>query len=213
MTSEHLWDEELLRLDGNLLQSWRWGSFKERQGWAVRRVAGASRDGSWMAQILFKVAGPFTIAYIPCGPTISGDHSAVFPKMMAEIDAACRRARAVTIIMEPNQHFQLPGTFRQHGFVQWMNPFQPRATISIPVTDDESMLAAMHHKTRYHVRLAGRQGIVAEPRPVNRAIDRRFSQTACRNGGAKRSRIAADRLFHRSPCRVWRSGGIALFDL
>jgi hypothetical protein len=70
LTSEHLRDEELLRLDGNLLQSWRRGSFMERQGWAVRRLAGASRDGSWMAQILFKGAGPFTVAYIPCGPTI-----------------------------------------------------------------------------------------------------------------------------------------------
>src|SRR4051794_10228457 len=116
LTSEQLWDEQLRSLGGNLLQSWRWGAFKERQGWSVQRLAGEHRDGFWMAQILFKSAGPFSIAYIPCGPSMSGDHTAIFPLMMAEIDAACRRARAVTLIMEPNQPFQLSGTYRQHGF-------------------------------------------------------------------------------------------------
>lgn len=32
------WDDAIARLDGDLLQSWRWGEFKQRHGWNVERI-------------------------------------------------------------------------------------------------------------------------------------------------------------------------------
>jgi lipid II:glycine glycyltransferase (peptidoglycan interpeptide bridge formation enzyme) len=164
--NERCWDETLQRLGGNLLQSWRWGEFKKRQGWSVHRLAESDSGACWMAQLLIKHMGPVSVAYVPCGPTLGGDHARAFPRMMAEIDRVCADERAITLIMEPNQRFQLEETFKQRGFVKWMNPFQPRSTMVVPVADDETMLARMHHKTRYHVRLAQRQGMVIESQLV-----------------------------------------------
>ncbi len=183
---ELFWDGTLQRLGGNILQSWRWGEFKRRQGWTIHRLSEETPSGTWMAQILFKNVGPLSIAYVPCGPTLAGDHRAVFPRMMSEIDAICTQERAITLVMEPNQVFDLPGTFKNHGFVEWIKPFQPRLTMSIPVQDDQSMLAAMHHKTRYHIRLAQRQGIAVESRNVNQTSIAEFhalhAETVERNG-------------------------------
>lgn len=163
------WDAALEKIGGNLLQSWRWGAFKERQGWSVARLHGASNAGTWLAQVLFKHVAGFSLAYVPCGPTMSGNHAALFPEMTTEIDAVCREMHAISLIMEPNQRFKLDGTFKQHGFVRWMDPIQPRETMSVPIFDDETMLSRMHHKTRYHVRLAQRHGVVVEPRPTGPA--------------------------------------------
>jgi lipid II:glycine glycyltransferase (peptidoglycan interpeptide bridge formation enzyme) len=167
LMDEELWNKSLQSANGDLLQSWRWGEFKRRQGWVVERLSGMNSAGTWMAQILFRSRGPVSLAYIPRGPVMSGEHRAVFPEMMAAIDEVCRRRRSVSLIVEPSQPFQLNGTMKQHGFVRWMMPIQPASTLSIPVLDDESALQRMHHKTRYHVRLATRHGISIERQPAN----------------------------------------------
>jgi lipid II:glycine glycyltransferase (peptidoglycan interpeptide bridge formation enzyme) len=116
--------------------------------------------------VLFRRQGPVSIGYIPCGPTLAGNHAAAFPRMQAALDAVCRDERALTLIMEPNQRFQLPGTYKRHGLVKWRTPFQPRSVMVLPVDSDDAMLARMHHKTRYHIRLAQRNGISLESQPV-----------------------------------------------
>ena len=63
--NEVAWDAALQELGGNLLQSWRWGVFKERQGWSVTRVRGTSAAGTWQAQILFKRRLGVSLACIP----------------------------------------------------------------------------------------------------------------------------------------------------
>jgi peptidoglycan pentaglycine glycine transferase (the first glycine) len=186
LTDEVRWNNELMCMGGHLLQSWRWGEFKQRQGWTVERLHGANNAGTWMAQVLFKTHGPFTIAYIPRGPVMSGDHELVFPNMLTAMDIACRRRRAVALVMEPSQRFQLHGTYKQNGLVRWIKPLQPTATLFMPVLDDESMLQRMHHKTRYHVRLAKRQGISVSGHRPNEvsiaAFHRLLTETSRRNG-------------------------------
>src|SRR4051812_35121429 len=122
---EEFWNKTLQSVNGDLLQSWRWGEFKQRQGWTVERLCGTNRAGTWMTQILFRQAGPVSLAYAPRGPVMSGEHQAVFPEMTAAIDEACRRRRAISLIVEPSERFRLGGTMKQHGFVRWMLPIQP----------------------------------------------------------------------------------------
>lgn len=185
-TEEQRWDRALERLGGNLLQSWRWGEFKKRQGWEVERLHHSSRAGEWMAQVFFKRAGPLSIAYLPCGPTLDGDHGELFPELLAAVDALCRDYRAVTLIMEPNQRLELEGTYKSTGFVAWPKPLQPRHTWQVTTHPDDELLAKMHHKKRYHVRLAMRHGFTFEHRPPTAAnIDlfhRMHVDTAQRQG-------------------------------
>lgn len=183
--NEQTWDSRLQRIGGNILQSWRWGEFKTLQGWRVRRLSETGTDGTWMAQILFRRHGPVCIGYIPCGPTMCGDHERLYPRMMEAIDDACAGERALTLIMEPNQRFQLSGSYKQHGLVRWHPPFQPRLTMTVPIADDATMLQRMHHKTRYHIRHAQRNEVVIvarQPTPVTlAAFHALHAETTARN--------------------------------
>src|SRR4051794_8768170 len=99
------WDALIREHDGHLLQSWNWGEFKQRQGWDVERIW-IEQDGATAAgQILFKQGGPFTIAYIPRGPTLPGGGTDVALALFEAIDRACRARRALHLIVEPNEEF------------------------------------------------------------------------------------------------------------
>src|ERR1700759_339513 len=88
--------------------------------------------------------------------------------------------------MEPNQRFEIHGSYKRHGFVKWLSAFQPRNTMTVPIADDETMLARMHHKTRYHIRLAGRSGHALELQPTIPApiatFHRLYAEPVERNG-------------------------------
>jgi lipid II:glycine glycyltransferase (peptidoglycan interpeptide bridge formation enzyme) len=139
-----------------------------------------------MAQILFKTHGPICIAYLPNGPATGGDHAAAFRDMRREVEPVCRRMRAVSLIVEPGRLPLEPAVLRSHGLEERARPFQPRKTYSVFVRDDATMLAAMHHKTRYHVRLAERQGVVTTWHPPTAEALSIFSElyddTVQRNG-------------------------------
>jgi len=153
------WDAALLALDGHVLQSWRWGEFKRRQGWDVERVRVTTLGGGAMAQVLVRARGPVSIAYVPRGPVFAGDAPSVAPRFFAALDDVARRHRALSLILEPNARLPLPGTAKTYGFVRGPEHVQPSRTVKVHLTDDDAMLAQMHPKTRYNVRLAQRRGV------------------------------------------------------
>ena len=155
------WDSALREVGGHLLQSWRWGSLKERHGWQVERVRLDGPGGVGLAQILFKHRGPFSLAYIPRGPAVLGGE-ATTRALFRAIDDCCRSQRAVSLIVEPDRPLALSGRFRPAGFVRGPEHFQPVRTVKVPLLDDEALVAQMHAKTRYNLRLAQRRGVVVE---------------------------------------------------
>ena len=56
----------------------------------------------------------------------------LFDRMMAASTIFADRSGRLTLIMEPNQRFDLQGSYKTAG---WSNgePFQPRTTMAIPV--------------------------------------------------------------------------------
>lgn len=149
------WDEQLARLGGHLLQSWRWGEFKKRSGWAVDRVA--TKDGGAMAQILYRSRGPVSVAYIPRGPAWAEDDSAL-AALFAQIESAASKRRALFAVVEQERALPTGASF----LAQWKagpDYVQPGRTVKIPLGDDNSLLMGMHQKTRYSVRLAMRKGV------------------------------------------------------
>jgi lipid II:glycine glycyltransferase (peptidoglycan interpeptide bridge formation enzyme) len=161
------WNNALLRNGGHLLQSWEWGEFKSRHGWHAERISVQGADGEGYAQILFRARGPFSIGYIPRGPIMTGTPDKVWPELRNEIDQAAKRHRAISVIIEPNQHLGLTGTYGNAGVVQGPAHLQPERTVKMPLEDDEAMLKRMHSKTRYSVRLAMRRGVEIEQRQPN----------------------------------------------
>jgi peptidoglycan pentaglycine glycine transferase (the first glycine) len=156
------WNAALLANGGHLLQSWEWGEFKSRHGWQAERVSVHGADGDGYAQVLFRAKGPVSIGYIPRGPLMTGDADKVWPELRNEIDKSARRHRAITVIIEPDHHLGLTGTYGNAGVVQGPAHLQPERTVKIPLLDDEAILKQMHSKTRYSVRLAMRRGVEIE---------------------------------------------------
>jgi lipid II:glycine glycyltransferase (peptidoglycan interpeptide bridge formation enzyme) len=153
------WDSFAKANSGHLLQSWKWGEFKARHGWSVERVVIIEGEHSAGAQILFKHGGPFSIAYIPRGPIVPLGEPAITEKLLAEIDQVCRSRRALNVILEPNDSLPFDRSRLDSQFVTGPAHFQPSRTVKVPLASDDELLAQMHQKTRYSVRLAQRREV------------------------------------------------------
>ncbi len=185
--TEATWDGGVHHAHGDLLQSWQWGAFKELHGWDVTRVRVDQVDAYALAQVMFRHAGPFVIAYIPRGPIFSDgftDHD----RLWATVDEVCTDRRSVVLVVEPDK--PLPSsshtTTDAYGFSRGPEWFQTARTVKVPLTDDDSVLAQMRKDTRYNIQYAQRHGVTVERISGDRADVERFysllSETARRNG-------------------------------
>jgi lipid II:glycine glycyltransferase (peptidoglycan interpeptide bridge formation enzyme) len=151
------WDQSLAKLNGHMLQSFRWGEFKSMHGWSVQRVAVGGTPPKAMAQILFRRKGPVSVGYIPRGPSWNGDPEAI-DLLFREIDRVCRSERAIMVIVESDK--AMPATFLEQAKNHVPGPehVQPARTVKIPLLDDEPLLDQMRSKTRANIRQALRRG-------------------------------------------------------
>jgi peptidoglycan pentaglycine glycine transferase (the first glycine) len=182
---DQAWDYALNALNGHLLQSWEWGNFKSKHGWDVERVSVGGAEPTAMAQVLFRRRGPFSLGYMPRGPAFHNGDTGAVEELFDLIDDLCRRRRAVHLIVETNRPLPFTGAFRENGFVRGPEHFQPSRTVKVKLLDDEALLAQMHQKTRYSVRLAYRRGVeIRRESPTAEAIGRFYSllhETSNRN--------------------------------
>jgi lipid II:glycine glycyltransferase (peptidoglycan interpeptide bridge formation enzyme) len=159
------WDDRVAAgPGGHLLQSWAWGELKRRFGWRARRVA---VDGA-CAQVLFRPlpAGLGTIAYVPEGPVADYGDTAALRRLLAAIEPMARRARAICLKVEPHRPDDpaLAATLHDLGFRPSPQEVQPRRTLVVDLAPEpDDILARMHSKGRYNVRLAGRRGVTVRP--------------------------------------------------
>jgi peptidoglycan pentaglycine glycine transferase (the first glycine) len=176
------WDSAVERMGGDLLQCWNWGEFKSHYGWSVDRVI--SPAGS-LAQILFRHFGPLTLAYLPRGPVLAPGADDDL-ELLKEIDDACARKRAISLIIEPAH--PLPDTWRNHGvgLIPAQQTVQSPRTMLVDLTlDDETLVRQMRKDTRYNISYALRNGTSADhEEPTPEALDEFFamlSDTATRS--------------------------------
>ncbi|MGI9255112.1 MAG: lipid II:glycine glycyltransferase FemX, partial [Thermomicrobiales bacterium] len=78
-----------------------------------------------------------------------------------EIDRVCKSRRAITLILEPDR--PLPLATVAARFVPGPSHIQPPRTVKVLLLDDDALLAQMHQKTRYNVRLSMRKGVTVAP--------------------------------------------------
>ena len=147
----------------HILQDAVWGELKSEFGWEVEHVI----VGDVGAQILLKpLPLGFSIAYIPRGPVTPPDldwRSHAWEGFLAEVDAFCRKRRAILLKVEPDLWAgdPAPDRYPPPGFQPSSQTIQPPRTILISLSEDEdAILGRMKSKTRYNIRLAGRKGVV-----------------------------------------------------
>ena len=130
---------------GRFLQSWEWGEFQKAAGERVVReeiveegkVVGVAQ---WLVRELSALG---RYAFCPKGPILLAH-----PR-----DVSFAKRGAVFLRIEPEGDGLLVGTIKTID----MNP---ACTLLTDVsTDDEALLAAMHPKTRYNIRVASKHGV------------------------------------------------------
>ena len=171
------WREFLSRHpEAHILQTAEWGELKAAFGWRAERVI----VGGAGAQVLFRpLPGGFTFAYIPKAPV--GDRAA-WDALFAEIDALCRRRRAIFLKVEPDL-WEEDGVSPPAGFIPSEHAIQPRRTlvVSLEGSEDE-ILARMKQKTRYNIRLAARKGVTVRQWDDLDGFYRLMEETGKRDG-------------------------------
>jgi peptidoglycan pentaglycine glycine transferase (the first glycine) len=156
--------------NAHLLQSPAWGEFKRHFGWepvwisTPNRAKGSSPAG---AQLLFRKLIPgITFAYLPKGPLFPpGPFQDSWVDLLPEIDAACRRRRAVFLKVELDLWESDPLVRAPlEGLKKASHAIQPPRTLLVDLSGSEDqILAQMKQKTRYNIKLSQKKGVVVHP--------------------------------------------------
>ena len=173
--------------EAHLLQTAEWGNLKSDFGWEPIRIV----SNGIGAQILVRsLPVGLALAYVPkpC-PNLSFDstHSAFW----SEVDAACRRRRAVFCQIEPDAWERADAPMPEkpeHGSPGAQHPqssprsIQPRRTLVVNLRESEAeILARMKPKCRYNIRLASKKGVTVGPWADLRAFHGMMQQTGKRD--------------------------------
>jgi lipid II:glycine glycyltransferase (peptidoglycan interpeptide bridge formation enzyme) len=202
------WDRALLALPNpHILQSWAWGEFKSRHGWAPIRVL--FREGGRTlaaASILQRRLShlPVSILYVPKGPVLDWRDGALAEQVLGELQSLACHRRSLFVKIDPDVYYpdQFP-TFsprpacahetahllRSRGWCFSGDQIQFRNTLLLDLErPEEDLLASMKPKTRYNTGLAARRGVtvrhITAGQATREALDlfyRLYAETARRD--------------------------------
>jgi lipid II:glycine glycyltransferase (peptidoglycan interpeptide bridge formation enzyme) len=165
-TSEQ-WDAFVAaRPHSHILQTSVWGELKSRFGWSSDRIAVMQHDRMVAGALVLFRALPLrlgTLAYIPKGPLLDFDDDDTTGELLQGLDQLVKRRRSILLKIEPDRLDD--GAFAQRlgasGFRPSPQTIQPPRTIVIDIArGDDEILAAMHPKTRYNIRLAAKKDVM-----------------------------------------------------
>jgi len=205
-----------LEVSGNILQSEFWGKFRAGPSWAPLAFHWEFQASSGQFLLLLRrfYLG-LKFAYIPYGPRIpkdmkSEDMSRFLCVLAAELrphlGAACFFLR---FDLAEEARGEIPEPSPRRRIIQLNRPLrrashhvQPQSTVVLNLdAGEEQLLANMHKKTRYNIKLAAKRGVVVRRYAGRSAIVRLdqwyllCQETAARDRIAVRSMAYYKRLF------------------
>ncbi len=151
---------------GHILQTATWGELKSRFDWSAERLA-VCQDNRLVAGalVLFRKL-PLrlgTLAYVPKGPILDFGDDTLTTELLRGLDRLMKRHRSILLKIEPDRLANQSFTARLGalGFRPSPQTIQPPRTITIDISrDEDAILAAMHSKTRYNIRLAAKKDVI-----------------------------------------------------
>ena len=141
--------------DCSVLQTAEWAAVKEKFGWSARYVITDAAAAMILFRRLPRWAFGATVAYIPRGPILRDRNEYRLKLFWEEVDALCRRERAVFLRVEPEIEEDSPesGTLMS-SMTDFRGAFatvQPPRTILLSVNlPEQDWLSRMNQKTRYN---------------------------------------------------------------
>jgi peptidoglycan pentaglycine glycine transferase (the first glycine) len=147
---------------GSFLQSWEWGEWQEALGRQVARfkVQGSRGETTEVIQLI-KMPLPFGRHYLyaPYGPVLAGGEGEKLQVTGYRLPQELQKefSGAVFIRLEPKLDLSLVTCHL--SLVKSAN-IQPAKTLLIDLLKpEEQLLAEMHHKTRYNIKVAQKHGV------------------------------------------------------
>ena len=140
------------------LQSWEWGEFQAAAGGKTIRIGFDEEDRPIFVLSLIKKRLPLGRSYL-YAPRIdfSGLNEGQLNFIFKEIGQIAHREKAVFLRFEPLDKLRMPNA--ECRIIKTID-VQPSRTIILDVgCSEEKLLAGMHPKTRYNIRLAGKKGV------------------------------------------------------
>ncbi len=147
---------------GSFLQSWEWGEFQKSLGHQIWRLIIEDREKILGVALIIKHDLPrgYSYLYCPRGPVLGIQNwdLQIGQKLATEISEIAQAEKAIFLRLEPkstlSSGLKIPSQFKSAGQVQ------PKETLILNLEESEKkLLAQMHHKTRYNIRLAKKRGV------------------------------------------------------
>jgi peptidoglycan pentaglycine glycine transferase (the first glycine) len=158
---------------GHFLQIWEWGQVKRHTGWEPLYLILEEDEVIKGSMLLLKRALPTPgikrcILYSPRGPVVDINQKEYLGALLAGVKKVAREHKAIFLKIDPdipreNGHFARQ--LGELGFIknetgQDFEGVQPVFVFRLDITpSEEQLLANMHSKTRYNIRLAARKGV------------------------------------------------------
>lgn len=155
------WNQFVLANQGSFLQSWEWGEFQER---VEKRIFRFSGEG-WAAQFIEnKLPGVNKFYwYAPKGPMIAISDWPIANSKIQKITEEIKKTVGKDVIffrLGPEWDLSSRSSLVASGFSQLPYDIEPSQTLILDTTKSEDeLLAQMHEKWRYNIRLAERKGV------------------------------------------------------
>ena len=146
----------------NFLQSKDWSDFQRSLG---RPVFEYDQSGIKAGVIKFNLPFKKSYLYIPAGPemdfnSMAGGLKNPVSNFVVWLKELARKEKSIFIKAEPLSD-SVAQTLADHKFKKSKKEIQPSRTVVIDLTKSEDeLLGAMHHKTRYNIKIAEKKGIV-----------------------------------------------------
>lgn len=153
------------------LQSWQWGEFQKKCGSRVWRL-GIEENGDIIASatlIFRKLLISRGYFYCPRGPVVQSGiknlelRIKVFDFFIGEIEKIAKRENVIFLRFEPL--FEIKNLKLK---ITKSLDIQPAKTLLLDLSKtEEEILADMHQKTRYNIRLTEKKGVVVREASIN----------------------------------------------
>ena len=159
---------------GHVLQTWEWGELKHSSGWLPLRLVVVEGGVVIAAVSLLKRSLPARLGsffYASRGPVLDMENKESWECLLAGIREVAKRHRAVFCKLDPdikNDNELWRGRLLAAGARlidkgEGFEGVQPRHVFRLDISSDEETIAAnFHQKTRYNIRLAEKKGVTVD---------------------------------------------------
>lgn len=157
---------------GHSMQLWEWGDIKGRTGWQPWRLILEEKGNIIAAATILERKLPLIgtpIFYCPRGPVVDMHDEEKFDAVLTAIKALAKKRGAILLKIDPDipasdnklEQYLFSRNFNRLDAGKNFEGVQPRFVFRLDITpDEETLLANMHQKTRYNIRVAGKKGVV-----------------------------------------------------